>query len=538
MALTLGSTPNQQSTQQIQASVQMLLNQLASSMTRSVDNLINQLIPYKAISGNPLVVAARAGVLDAVVLSSSPLTQTATTTTTTTTATNTANSNPGNPQFAITIKVNRQILELTSQTPLPKNSQLRINITADNQVIILKVSEPTSDKLANTVTPPITRGAPTHTSRKSSSAPIPTDTITTKNQRTIEQGLRQTLPVQQPLKNLLPLLQQLTQQPPKDWPKPLLNNLTVLLQQFPNAKQVQQAQPLKQAINNNGGFFEAKLAQLVFKSFAKNTSAPIVDSKAPASAPLNYDIKGLLQRILPQIDKAIAGRETPGAKTSSFTPSTPSPTTQALLSDAASDKRKTQPYTYTPQSLVDPIVTTNKTTITNENTGKSHTDVLLRQLGNQLIASLARSQMHQLESLGNRQANSSDSAAPVNSWSMELPIMNGSSVDNLAIRIDQHAHQEEGTSNKEEKKIWTVMLAFDLHQLGKMNVQLKVLDNTVSATVWSEQHQTHQEVQQQIKTLSKNLKKVGVNVKTIDCQLGLPNNESQPLYTQLVDVRT
>ena len=82
------------------------------------------------------------------------------------------------------------------------------------------------------------------------------------------------------------------------------------------------------------------------------------------------------------------------------------------------------------------------------------------------------------------------------------------------------------------------MLAFDLHNLGKMNVQLKVVEKSVSAVVWSQLENTHREVKQQVKSLSQSLEKVGVNVKHVDCQLGLPPKNNLPIYQQLVDVRT
>ena len=82
------------------------------------------------------------------------------------------------------------------------------------------------------------------------------------------------------------------------------------------------------------------------------------------------------------------------------------------------------------------------------------------------------------------------------------------------------------------------MLAFDLHTLGKMNVQLKILDQSVSAKVWSQLEHTHQTVKQQIQGLKGNLEKVGVNVKQVECQLGLPAKSQIPIYNQLVDIRT
>ena len=545
---TLRAVLTHQGNQQLEASINALLKQLAPSMTRTVDSLINQLIPYKTIAGSKLATAAKAGVLEAVVLSNSPLIQPKSST----------GNQPNQQQFTITIKANQQILELTSQTPIAKGAHLQINITPNNQVVILNVSDPLQEtaapkRLANepainaNIRLKTTTEQSLQTSAKSN-ATVSNDISSQqqqtqpalKNKPTIEQGLRQALPVQEPIKNLLPLLREITAQPPKNWPKPLLNNLAVLLKQFPNARQAQQPESLKQAINNSGTFFEAKLAQLAIKALAnKATGASNLEAKPPSSAPLNYDIKGLIQRLLPQIDKAVAVSD--AAPKSNITGSYQSNSllSSALSTSTKSDDGKPFGQTYSPQPLPDLLLTTNTPQANAKTSNNKNVDILLRQLGSQLIASLARSQLNQLETLANRASNSADGQAPANSWSLEIPIMQGNNIDNLVIRIDQNIAEDGSNSlEKDDRKQWTVMLAFDLHQLGKMNVQLKVVDHSVSAIVWSEQQHTHREVQAQVKSLKANLERVGVDVKHIECQLGVPTEKNQPLYTQLVDVRT
>ena len=133
---------------------------------------------------------------------------------------------------------------------------------------------------------------------------------------------------------------------------------------------------------------------------------------------------------------------------------------------------------------------------------------MLRQLSGQLLASLARTQLNQLETLATRQQNTPDNQGPINSWTLEIPIIHGKNIDNLDVRIDQHlVDEEQDGSNKNGQDLWTIMLAFDLHKLGKMNVQLKVIDMSVSATVWSQLENTHLEVKREINGLKLNLEK-------------------------------
>lgn len=520
----------------------------SSAMKANTDSLINQQLPLKSPSGNLLNTAAKSGVMDAVVTSNSRIA---------------ASTSAGSEQFRINISVGQQKFELITNAPIAAGSRLQITITQSNLATILAITNPVSSSASNntalmgraalpttgllvgtsntTIPAPSSKSPSAETHAALSNSLL---TVSGKNRSLIEQGLRKTLPHQQPLKNLLPLLLKIAQQPSASWPKELTQNATQLLKLFPSSQQLQQSTALKQVISNSGIFLEAKLAQLSLNNANNNNIATGSNQRSNNSA-LSLDFKGLIQRVILLTDNAAGSQN--GAQTAvkaavltekiTVKPSFPGAPLVPPASGETSENLK-------PSALFQgyPSDLAASNTAKSSSTGSSNdrnVDVLLRQLSGQLLASLARTQLNQLETLATRQQNTPDNQGPINSWTLEIPIIHGKNIDNLDVRIDQHlVDEEQDGSNKNGQDLWTIMLAFDLHKLGKMNVQLKVIDMSVSATVWSQLENTHLEVKREINGLKLNLEKIGVNVKQVDCQLGLPPKQNIPIYKQLVDVRT
>lgn len=520
----------------------------SSTMKANTDSLINQQLPLKSPSGNLLNTAAKSGVMDAVVTSNSRIA---------------APTSAGSEQFRINISVGQQKFELITNATIAAGSRLQITIAQNNLATILSITNPASGSASNSTA---AMGRPAlHTTgllvgTSSTTIPAPSSkspstethatlsnpllTVSGKNRSLIEQGLRQTLPHQQPLKNLLPLLLKIAQQPSASWPKELTQNATQLLKLFPSSQQLQQSTALKQVISNSGIFLEAKLAQLSINNPNNNNIATGSNQRSTNSA-LSLDLKGLIQRVILLTDSAAGSQNGAQAAvkaavlTEKITVKPSFPGTPLVPSASGESSESLKPSALF-QGYPSDLAASNTTTPSS--TGSSNdrnVDVLLRQLSGQLLASLARTQLNQLETLATRQQNTPDNQGPINSWTLEIPIIHGKNIDNLDVRIDQHLIDEEHDgSNENGQNLWTIMLAFDLHKLGKMNVQLKVIDMSVSATVWSQLENTHLEVKREINGLKLNLEKVGVNVKQVDCQLGLPPKQNIPIYKQLVDVRT
>ena len=539
-----------------------IVRQLMQTMAPSVDSLINQLLPIKTAIGNRPISSATSSVIDAKVLSSTLLTNSSSTSTTP------GSANSPKPQYQILISTPQQNYKLTSTTSLEVGSSLQLKPTNNGLALVLNTSSNTtaeklasapqargplttqlakeqlsSEQIAKNLPPRDFSNSPQqalhtkpqpHTSLSTSqqSHPIKANTTLQTDNKTvptakniplsrkqapfnqtqiIDQGIRQALPKQQALNLLLPILQKTlssTAPSQQQLPKELLQNIRLLVNQFQTAEKLQQVPRLKNAIQNSGVFLETKIA----KQLTATANTAQAKEKTTAAI-LNSDIKSLTQKLYQLVQQQTVQNKT---KESS------SPETAANLLYTA----KPLPQTTAPGR--------------NRPSGGSdkNLDVVLRQLGQQLLSSIARTQLHQLEGLSNR-GSSPDNPASANSWSLDIPIINGNHVDNLELRIHQEkAEQDKESDEKETQKIWSVMLDFDLHQLGKMSVQLKIRQKLVSAVIWSALESTHIEVHQQIASLQKGLEKVGVTVKQVDCRLGSPPKTNRSHYRQLVDVIT
>lgn len=498
------------------------------SMASIIDSLVNQLLPIKA-SSTALTAPRQSGVIEAVVLANSPL----------------LNKSGGEPQIRVSLGSGEQKLELTTTLPLPVGAKVQLKLTADNLAVLLKIDERNATELPRQPLPlsgrAVTNSLQPLLSNATTAQGVTQPGPTTSTKATVDTGLplllvqqrqqvadavRQALPLQQPLRDLMPVLQAVLQHP-QPLPKPLSQALTQLLQIFPRPQQLQQSQPLKQALQDSGTFLESKLARpaadlsnATHPATSRLGNQPPPADAAKSADTLNRDIKALIERILPQVERLATG----GANTTDpNAPTSPLATSYGI--------------NMPPAPTLNPGVSRNSHHGSAKHSGDQSVDVLLRQLSRQLLASLARTQLNQLDSISHRQSFTNDPQSPINSWTLELPIMNGQRVDNLDVRIEQ---RESGDGGKADKKLmsWTVMLNFDLHQLGKMQVQLNIIEKTVSAMIWSQLKETHEQVQHHINELRGGLEKVGVQVKKVECQIGIPPGNRHQLYRQLVDLHT
>jgi hypothetical protein len=492
----------------------------------SLDALINQLVSLKALSGAKQA-KLTATVMEAVVLSSSPLVKP---------------SSQRPTQHQVVLKTpNNQQYQITSQTPLPVGSNIQLKLNSDNTAVLIRVLDKDHQAPANSTASQQTTAAKTQApgsipSTALNNSPASSAATAKPTIDLIAHNVREILPQQQPLRALLPLLQSLSQPQSQSLPPSLQAQIKTLLQQFPNKDQLQQPQQLKQLIRNSGVFLESKLA---FVAQSRNSQALM---KSPA---LQNDIKSQLQKIsqqLSQFQQSKADSKSPAPATALHSENKPnlppSITRTTLASSTLQDIPQTAPKTED-KTIPPPLpAATSQATGGSQSTANPATnlDVVLQQLGRQLLASLARTQLNQLESMVHRAAVTPDNQGPSNSWILEIPIMHGNQIDNLELRIDQE--QAGNDADQQKQKQWTVMLAFDLHALGKMSVQLQVAGKNVSATVWSQLEHTHLEVQQQINSLQKSLEKVGVSVDRVNCYHGMPSKDTPPIHQQLVDLHT
>jgi hypothetical protein len=157
----------------------------------------------------------------------------------------------------------------------------------------------------------------------------------------------------------------------------------------------------------------------------------------------------------------------------------------------------------------------------------------LTQLSKLLQSGLARIQLNQLDSAVSRHTGN-ETQLQVPAWVLELPLPTSRGNDNLQVRIEQHHKQQDARKRVQ----WTVQIAFDLHDLGKLAATLSIVDKNVAATLWAERANTHRNVQDKIDYLRAGLESVGVRVTEMQCRLGLPPARTALVSQQLVDVHT
>ncbi|MCP4465577.1 MAG: hypothetical protein GY813_02355 [Halieaceae bacterium] len=522
-------------------------------MGPNLDSLINQLVSIKPLD-NPRLASLQPAIIAAVVLKSSPLLQTPG-------AQAPAGTSPqaSTGPYSITLDSAGKQYEISSKLPLPLGTRLQLKITQDNVAVLLRVLGQA---------PPQETRPPT-----ANSSPL------TAQQQLIDQSVRQALPQQQPLNQLARMLQQLNNSGSQQLPSSVRNNIALMLALMPSPDKLQQAQDLKQAMNNSGLFLESKLAQLQ----ANAGSAATAISPHPPALHLQGDIKAQLQQLLQLVQRASTGTtsntsqtqaaahsKSPGTATAQpQTTSSDLPTSKsgeksgeaistslakegsALLTTSSAKVSTAAPTPATGNSaeanttIANPVAsqpgappTGSPGAIAATHPKEQNLDIVLRQLGRQIIASLARTELNQLESLISRTRFAPDGQGSNNSWVLEIPIMHGKHADNLQLRIDEETADDSAEGSAESQSQWIAMLAFDLHALGKMSVQLKVTETQLNATVWSQLKQTHQQVQQQLSDLQRNLESVGVSVNKVECLLGLPPKGPMQLQRQLVDLHT
>ena len=105
--------------------------------------------------------------------------------------------------------------------------------------------------------------------------------------------------------------------------------------------------------------------------------------------------------------------------------------------------------------------------------------------------------------------------------------------------IDMELAAANSADDLDGKTSWHIVLHFELQQLGPLDVELELSQDTVSATFWSQQANTLQQLQQQFPPLRSTLEALGVEVDVLHARHGQkPAKEHNQIRTRLVDLHT
>lgn len=434
------------------------------------------------------------------------------------------------PRYQVQLQLPGQRLQIIAKELLPTAQTIRLALDSTGTLRWAPAQAQSIDR------PPPVSPAPARTQPESPAAPPP------RQLEALQQLARQLLPQQQPVRDLIPVLQRwlattspqpqagpisspptLRATPALGQPAPIVpespikgaaratttapiqpNDPTPTLQSvarhwlanLPSPEQLSDAEGLRQALTGSGLFTESQWRQVTADTGAQ--PQPQTDQKS-----LLLQLLNLLQR--PSNNAREASSKT-----------TPAPQPQQPIPPQTPPVRAT--------------VTTNTNTGEGGDISRAESDALLRQV----TATIARTQLHQLDSLGARQSHTGDTQQANAAWVFELPVRDGDQYSNLELRIQKR------DARRHEKLIsrWNVDLRLDLHEYGRFSAQLTLLEKQVSATLWAERATTHQKVREHVSQLRHSLEAIGVDVRRLECRLGTPP-EPQPVFRrQLVDLRT
>ena len=98
--------------------------------------------------------------------------------------------------------------------------------------------------------------------------------------------------------------------------------------------------------------------------------------------------------------------------------------------------------------------------------------------------------------------------------------------------------RDRANAGKSETGAWTVNLALDLGELGRVSARVALSGGTVSSNLWAEQASTAELFASHLDELRDTLNAAGLKVGAICCQVGQAPMESLPeAHPRLLDVQ-
>lgn len=374
---------------------------------------------------------------------------------------------------------------------------------------------PGSTPASGTASPSVQSGSTTTEILKPTDAEVraqPRPTVAPVPKSLLATAISQTLPIAQPLKNLLntadATTKVITNTPPataSSVPIPVTELRSLLGRISQHALDVTNVKPdlLRQAMNNSGLFYERRMVAEYL---------PGRERDAAASPLSERDLKGLLIQLTQWAAGQTAIPPTAGGQASSDT------LAQLMMSLAR---------------LWTPRQTPTKGDVTPRQLSQAVQEMAEK--------SLAQIQLQQFRTLSSQLP---DSSAPAQ-WHMDIPLKLPDAYGNLYLQLfEQRLTQEEkksGRKNKSRKNAsgrWRVFLELELDDMGSLAAEISVQDKNVEATLWSGNHELRQRVHAQLENLRGDLQRQGIEVTDLRCSANPPPEQKIRLDYALVDVKT
>jgi len=264
---------------------------------------------------------------------------------------------------------------------------------------------------------------------------------------------------------------------------------------------------IKSQLQNSGIFIESKIKNTLFEVLNKAQA----NSLSNIETKIHGSIKTVLENDL-------------GVKLHRLADLIKSQTTAAtdLTKNTANQINPKNPQNIAHQN---PKITNEQASLQNIMQREEAMQVFLRQVE----SSLSHLQQTQLQNL-----NEAQTGRPT--WLMELPIKDGQDIDLFQFKINEEEVQNE---QGERKKIWNVVLQFNLKGLGEVKSHIKMQNEFISALFFSEKPSTQSLFLENIDYLRSRLNYNGLNVGNIECTNKPAHKvQSSSSYSTTLDERT
>jgi hypothetical protein len=336
---------------------------------------------------------------------------------------------------------------------------------------------------------------------------------------------------------------------------PVRQSLTQLMQGLSERQQLQQADGLRQALNNSGLFLESRLrnaptqnlvgqdlkanllqlAQQLRTELAQPGQMRVLDNPALMQK-LPLEVQTALRQLvstpqelrnLPaQVPPALASRgQTPiqlllGLLSGLAGQTTQSPPAGSPASPSA-NLTGVQAFIQAREMAAAPA---------QQAAIRAAEWQILRDLLREVESASARIQFNQLSMLR-------DPDNPNNNvWLFDLPVKDKQQLEMLQMRLEQH----KGDKNNEDEAIWQVQLNLETQNLGPMQARISLHQQNVQVVLLAERQESSDLLSRHIDELNQRLDKLGVNVSHLSCRQApitpLTIEPEQSLPRHLLDI--
>lgn len=334
-----------------------------------------------------------------------------------------------------------------------------------------------------------------------------------KLQSLINSTLRQTMPMQQSIKNLLENIQLIAKiNLPANSPLQAIKES--FIQSLPPSQAFEEADVLPEILKRSGMFTEHLLKNMINEPGQK-LNFPNNDLKIAllrlASKLRNLDSKSVAPESA-SVDTSKTNLKP--AITTNLTSETYSLTSiqhnnkvntaginqKQIRMQSNAENTKLVPTSYTPEQLIDKLL-------------------------NQTEGALARLQTLQLQHLQPTETQKSI-------WSFELPVRTDTSLDHIKIYIEEDAS---GSDKNQYASPWKVILNFDLKELGAIQAHITLQGLKVSVNFWMENKLTSSLFSEHLNILDAQLNKAGLESGKINCHCDKPPEQHKTQQNQLIN---